>query len=45
MSELIADGKSHVVDLTPFDPNRFMATSQQRSRGRKMGSVELGEQW
>lgn len=43
MSELILDGSSRSIDLNPFDPSRFMASSQKR--GRKKGTAAVGEQW
>lgn len=47
MSELLLDGAASTVDLTPFDPNRFMAKAAQggAGRGRKRGLMEVGEQW
>lgn len=43
MAELIATGESTSLNLTPFDPARFMP--ERGKRGRKMGSVDVGEQW
>lgn len=46
MSQLIIDGVSTTVDLSPFSPSRFIQTSRGEShRGRKKGSMEVGEQW
>ena len=43
MSELILDGEASCVDLTAFDPARFMPAKTKR--GRKRGEVSVGEQW
>lgn len=43
MSELLLDGKSSCVDLSAFDPGRFMV--KKTRRGRKRGDVAVGEQW
>jgi glycine/D-amino acid oxidase-like deaminating enzyme len=46
MAELILNGKSTSVDLTPFDPARFTPASSQRGgRGRKKQGESIGEQW
>lgn len=47
MSELIIDGESSCVSLNKFSPGRFgsAADSRRGGRGRKMGSVSVGEQW
>lgn len=45
MAELLVEGKSSTVDLTSFDPARYMVASKGRKRGRKMGRQEVGEQW
>jgi hypothetical protein len=46
MAELILDGESRSVDLRPFDPARYTPTSLGRGgRGRKKGSMNVGEQW
>mmetsp|Transcript_64055 Transcript_64055/g.101183 ORF Transcript_64055/g.101183 Transcript_64055/m.101183 type:complete len:90 (+) Transcript_64055:3-272(+) len=48
MSELIIDGKASVVDLNAFSPSRFGtldASGEVGKRGRKKGSVPVGEQW
>jgi len=44
MAELIALGESKTVDLKPFSPLRYMSKARQ-ARGRKKGSVAVGEQW
>lgn len=43
MAELLLQGKSTTLDLTPFKPSRFMARGAKR--GRKRGAMEVGEQW
>ena len=43
MAELVLEGASRSVDLTPFDPARF--TPQAKRRGRKKQGVDVGEQW
>jgi len=43
MSELLLDGKASCVDLSAFDPARFMPAKSRR--GRKRGEVAVGEQW
>lgn len=48
MSELIIDGEASCVDLRRFSPMRFAGSPGQGgggSRGRKMGTVAVGEQW
>ena len=45
LSELVLDGESRSVDLRPFDPTRFTASSGRGGRGRKKGSLNVGEQW
>jgi glycine/D-amino acid oxidase-like deaminating enzyme len=46
MSELILEGTSRSVDLRPFDPARFASSGGGRGgRGRKKGTVNVGEQW
>ena len=49
MSELILDGAAASVDLSTFAPGRFgpagSAFGGGGGRGRKMGSVAVGEQW
>ena len=43
MSELLLDGEAQCVDLSAFNPARFMPTKS--GRGRKKGSLAVGEQW
>ena len=43
MSELILEGESSSIDLTPFDPTRF--TPRVKGRGRKRRGESVGEQW
>ncbi|CAJ1379488.1 unnamed protein product [Effrenium voratum] len=46
MSELILDGAAKCVDLRHFRPGRFAKSGTQAARrGRKMGTVPVGEQW
>lgn len=46
MSELILDGAASCVDLRHFSPGRFARSGSAAAlRGRKMGSVPVGEQW
>jgi glycine/D-amino acid oxidase-like deaminating enzyme len=47
MAELIATGTCSVIDLSAFDPSRFLPdTSQSLSqRGKKVGTTNVGEQW
>jgi len=46
MAELILDGKSSCVDLSPFNPARFTPTKTRRGgRGRKQQGTSVGEQW
>ena len=46
MSEIILEGTSRSVDLRPFDPARFASSGGGRGgRGRKKGTVNVGEQW
>ena len=44
ISELILEGHSKSIDLKAFDPARF-TTGGRGGRGRKKGSVDVGEQW
>jgi len=43
ISELVLEGESKSIDLTPFDPCRFTATV--KGRGRKKRGQNVGEQW
>ena len=43
MSELINERTCKVVDLAPFNPMRFI--SKKLTRGRKVGDIDIGEQW
>ena len=46
MSELILDGAASCVDLRHFSPARFARSGSAAAlRGRKMGTVPVGEQW
>lgn len=47
MSELIIDGAAACVDLKRFSPDRFGGREGGGAggRGRKMGAVDVGEQW
>ena len=45
MAELVADGVCTVVDLSSFDPARYMRNKVVEGRGRKKGIVSVGEQW
>ena len=45
LSELVLDGESRSVELKSFDPTRFTASSGRGGRGRKKGSLNVGEQW
>eukprot|EP00195_Chlamydomonas_chlamydogama_P013559 CAMPEP_0202891534 /NCGR_PEP_ID=MMETSP1392-20130828/1578_1 /ASSEMBLY_ACC=CAM_ASM_000868 /TAXON_ID=225041 /ORGANISM="Chlamydomonas chlamydogama, Strain SAG 11-48b" /LENGTH=400 /DNA_ID=CAMNT_0049575319 /DNA_START=116 /DNA_END=1318 /DNA_ORIENTATION=+ len=44
MSELVVDGRSVVVDLSAFDPARFMP-KRGKGRGKNVAGVAVGEQW
>ena len=44
MSELVMNGKSTCVDLSPFSPMRFTKKSNE-GRGRKKKGTSVGEQW
>jgi glycine/D-amino acid oxidase-like deaminating enzyme len=44
MAEVITKGVCSVLDIAPFNPSRFMP-SRRGVRGRKRGSLEVGEQW
>jgi glycine/D-amino acid oxidase-like deaminating enzyme len=43
LAELMDSGTCNSIDMTPFHPNRFM--NQKSNRGRKKGSISVGEQW
>lgn len=43
MAELVATGAAKVIDLSAFDPSRYMNAKQ--GRGKKKGVQLLGEQW
>jgi glycine/D-amino acid oxidase-like deaminating enzyme len=45
MAELIATGECTEVDLSPFDPARFRASSEKKNRGRKKEHTPIGQQW
>jgi hypothetical protein len=49
MSELLLDGQCSVIDLTPFQLDRFLPkkrkTVTQKKYGRKNGEEDVGEQW
>jgi glycine/D-amino acid oxidase-like deaminating enzyme len=51
MSELLLDGQCNVLDLTPFQPDRFLSKKRkvgkgiQERYGRKNGEEAVGEQW
>lgn len=45
MAELIVEGSSSCVDLSAFNPARYMVVKRKGERGRKRGSLEVGEQW
>ena len=44
MAELVLEGRSHSVNLQPFDPSRFTKATRG-GRGRKKKGVSVGEQW
>ena len=45
MAELVATGVSSSINLTPFSPGRFDRSGSSARRGKKKGTVEVGEQW
>lgn len=47
MAEMLMEEKCSIVDLTAFDPARYMQTitSNPSQRGRKKGTEAVGEQW
>ncbi|KAL3771606.1 hypothetical protein ACHAW5_006633 [Stephanodiscus triporus] len=44
IAELVLEGYSRSVNLKPFDPARF-TSGGRGGRGRKKGTVNVGEQW
>jgi hypothetical protein len=38
-------GKSSTINLDPFSPERFVMAGKGSRRGKKKGTVEMGEQW
>lgn len=44
MAELVLDGECKCLNLKPFDPARFTSGSRG-GRGRKKGTLSVGEQW
>ncbi len=44
MAELIVEGTSRCVDISPFTPNRYMM-SLTGSRERKKGGTLIKEKW
>lgn len=45
MAELIVNGESSTINLKAFAPGRFGLGASSSKRGRKKGTVEVGEQW
>lgn len=45
MAELVLEGCSKSVNLTPFDPCRFNPVIPHGGRGRKRRGANVGEQW
>jgi hypothetical protein len=45
MAELVMDGQSSSVDISPFSPSRFTPSPQRGDRGRKKKGSSVGEQW
>ena len=45
IAELVVDGESRCLNLSPFDPARFTAVGKRGGRGRKKGELNVGEQW
>jgi glycine/D-amino acid oxidase-like deaminating enzyme len=45
IAELVLDGKSTSVDLSPFNPARFTPAAKRGDRGRKKQDESVGEQW
>lgn len=45
MSELVLEGESKSINLSPFDPARFTPVAKRGGRGRKRQGENVGEQW
>jgi glycine/D-amino acid oxidase-like deaminating enzyme len=45
LAELVLEGSCSSMNLAPFDPARFTTLRDRGGRGRKKGSVNVGEQW
>jgi glycine/D-amino acid oxidase-like deaminating enzyme len=45
VAELMATGTSSTLNLQHFSPDRFDRAGAASRRGKKKGSVEVGEQW
>ena len=45
MAELVLNGETKSVNLSPFDPARFTPEAKRGGRGRKRRGVDVGEQW
>ena len=45
MAELIATGESTTINLKAFAPGRFEQSASKSRRGKKKGTMEVGEQW
>lgn len=45
IAELVLEGESKSVDLSPFDPGRFTRAIGRGRRGRKRQGESVGEQW
>lgn len=45
IAELVATGASTTINLNHFSPGRFDNTGKRDRRGKKIGTVEVGEQW
>lgn len=45
ISELVLEGSSSSINLTPFDPARFTPAADRGTRGRKKRGASVGEQW
>ena len=44
-AELMATGANTTLNLQHFSPDRFDRSGAASRRGKKKGSVEVGEQW